>query len=272
MDELTIPTYPLLSYHASLYFASRILKLKVKELQHLCKSFGIASFGTKTCLQTRILHAFQANSCNNSSILAIDIGIKNLAFIDISFHDNKPWIKRWELLNLDLPAKFAPVEYASLLNSIVSCKFNHLSNTTVLIERQSWRRFIPQTILKSVTVESMLIAILLYKAAHQKSVVVESILPKTVSDFYEIHKSQLNTTKTKQSNSSVYKQKKTNTIEIVKQALNANERDGIQCPDEFIQYFHSKKKKDDLSDCFLMAMAYIEWKKNMNEYLITKKV
>jgi hypothetical protein len=166
-------------------------------------------------------------------ILAFDIGIKNLAFCAID--DNQ--ITKWKILDIsaDNFNNTSKNLIASLHDEFPECIYD-----VVLIENQPT--------LQNPTMKSIQMLIYSYFLI-QTYQTGSNCDVKLVSPNNKL-KVKLNTSKEKLS----YKKKKQYSIELTKLYLQENHK-------ERIEEFSNCKKRDDLADCFLYCVNYLEYNK-----------
>lgn len=79
---------------------------------------------------------------------------------------------------------------------------------------------------------------------------IHSIQPRSVSTHFALVPEGLKSVERK-------KVKKRNTIELVKRMLNDPKK--LTASVKFKKFFMEMEKKDDLSDCLLIGMGWIDW-------------
>jgi SAP domain len=90
------------------------LQLKNNELKELSRSLGLSPAGTKSDMQERITsHVTAAKLHPIKSLVAIDVGYKNLGFVHIS-NSSKLKIIDWGLLHPDMPTEYDVYKYLIL--------------------------------------------------------------------------------------------------------------------------------------------------------------
>ncbi len=92
---------------------------------------------------------------------------------------------------------------------------------------------------------------------------VHSIPPQRVSNYFAIGKSPSNS-------KSPSNNKKTKAVRMVRDLVESKQATPLGkellVSQELVEFFNSRKKKDDLSDCLLQALAVLDWK-NMSQEL-----
>lgn len=207
------------------------------------------------------------------SIVAIDVGVSNLGFVHLrlpqeshmtSVHQEahssnkcaqRPVILDWGVFHLD-------VSYADLKLMATECKrilderLYKLTAGVYLLERQSWRAIddllkIPPAVLASRTLEGMLLAMLL----ERRKEVPLIISPRRVSQHFGLTE-QRRWKFSRAPAASVYTAKKSSANNLVKQLLSTGY---VECPFELKCNYLETKKRDDMSDALLTALAWFEW-------------
>lgn len=167
-------------------------------------------------------------------VLAFDIGIKNLAFCSIV--DNT--ITKWKILDISAD-NFNNVS-KNLITSLHQEFLPEDVYDVVLIENQPT---LQNPTMKSI--QMLIYSFFLIQTYQNKS----NCNVKLVSPNNKL-KVKLNTSKEKLS----YKKKKQHSIELTKLYLEENHK-------EWIEEFSTCKKRDDLADCFLYCVNYLEFNK-----------
>ncbi|KAJ3261703.1 hypothetical protein HK103_004654 [Boothiomyces macroporosus] len=205
-------------------------QLKKPELIRNCVQFGLPITGTRQVLIDNIV-----NACDQvvvpKDIIAMDIGTSNLGYIHLETSSKN--IIDWKLIDPQFPKGFDIAAYSTILNKLIP-----KNNVQYVIEKQSYRlgTRIPYAILKTNAIEAILSGLFVNQ--------VESIPPQMVSKYFELPKSD-------------YKLKKKKSIELVASLIEKGE---LSVGKHALETFQLSKKKDDLSDCFLIAYAYYQWK------------
>ncbi|KAI8927263.1 ribonuclease H-like domain-containing protein [Entophlyctis helioformis] len=263
---------------------ARLARLKNDELKGICKSFGLPSSGVKADLAGRLQsHLHQASTSRpTASLLAVDIGTSNLGFVRLrsssssSMHQppellEPPTITDWGLLEPDLPKSFDPLAYAQEISRLLDTRLYDDALDTVVIERQSWRPLgvrmsVPHAILRTTAFEAMLTGMLAERGKRQ-DLRIYSVLPAAVAETLDLAASSgspsSSTDPGVRPTASVaqrYKAKKNASVAMVRGWLEDGGR--VVCPAQLRAMFEGSRKKDDLSDCLLLAMAHLTWQRN----------
>ncbi|KAG8527985.1 uncharacterized protein KY384_006901 [Bacidia gigantensis] len=300
--------------------------LRAKDLKALATAIGVSSSGTKPILTNSLqanlpfsVFARQSGNGNGvarddaspkgknkeiqeiSSILSIDMGIKNLAYCRI-LPAQKPIITEWERLNVlknnDSGATHTDVEtgtkdaydpllYASHATAWVSALIERDPSALVLIERQRFRSgggfAVQEWTLKVNMFEAMLYAVLeTLKREGKWKGSVQGISPARVAGFWlcegeeeasrgrRKHKGM----EEKSRGNKTGKNKKSGMTAIVREWFQEGksvlkvEGKAIKTKGHFFGKLEQGKtrekltKIDDLADCLLQGMACLKWEEN----------
>jgi hypothetical protein len=224
--------------------------LRKIDLDQITTRCGARVSGTKSEVLTGLMqHLREMNELAkhpsfHKPILSIDVGYRNIAYVVIT---PEMKILAWHLTELNVDDTYIPKQFANATRSFIeSLPYEH-GFATCLIERQRFRSngigIIPEPILRGNVVEALLHAFL-----PLKQVQVESISPThTKLQFLSAFNAQTNSTK------------KASAVTLVKALL--SRPDLLQCSPVLRTYFMESSKKDDLSDCLLQALAWLQWRK-----------
>ncbi|ORY08000.1 ribonuclease H-like protein [Basidiobolus meristosporus CBS 931.73] len=249
--------------------------LNLVALKERCRSYGISTCGNKIDIIKRIekfLFDFGGERKPiPKSIISIDIGYRNLAYVHI---DSTLQILDWQRINLNVPDSYHPIEYARVVNEFVET----LSNRGVsdfILERQSLRH--SSSSLFEAVVRSNLVEALIIGSLHGRGYNIFSINPITISSYLKsergskllhnagvVYNERLKKLKLmapslsgSQYNSKRYLAKKSNHIGVVKHLLKTKQV--IQCPAHLEDMYLRESKKDDLADCLIQSVVWYEW-------------
>lgn len=208
-----------------------LLKLSLGELKAAANSCGLSPVGRKSILADRL--ASQRSIPVYERVISIDLGTKNLALSEVS---KDLQVHRLELHDLALPEAFSPQTFAAHIHSFVKHTFKG-SDVPILIERQRHRtagcRAIPESVLRVNFVECMLHCFLLQRAI--------SVNPQRVSLLFEHPEGA---------------KKKQASVTLVSKLI---QDQSIRMPADLVGLFNDSKKKDDLADSILQALAFFQW-------------
>ncbi|KAI8092930.1 ribonuclease H-like domain-containing protein [Halteromyces radiatus] len=254
--------------------------LKGSELKSLALSCGVTLTGTKATLVNRLgthfeqlLHLGKPTTTTTttknivldvdrllpSSVLSFDMGYRNLAFVQVS---KERHIKAWQVVDLALE-NFHPSSMAPVVRQFVYDNIRPLSPLEhILIEQQRARsngsHGIFEHTLRVNTVEALLWCSL---QECLTTTTMEPILRRPVDQLWQDGLESLWST----NNGSEKKMnKKHASILLVQHWL---DQQTVSCPDDLAHMFRLAKKKDDLSDCLMQALAWYQWRENAINYL-----
>ncbi len=230
-------------------------KLQREQLLDICTDLGLSSTGSKIELISSI-STFVKAAVIPRSIVAIDIGYSNLGYVHLGLTNNKINILDWARVNTNVSRTYNVYEYSLKCRELLDGGLLKPDASVYLLEKQSWRKVIPHSILRSTAVESILMGQLMVANRDLK---VESVTPQLVAKYHSIGLYGAN---------EGYRKKKSESVVLVQQWL---QNRYIECPPAFQGMFEKSSKKDDLSDCLLLGVAYLEWLQNGIKYQNTIK-
>ncbi|SAL99713.1 hypothetical protein [Absidia glauca] len=240
--------------------------LKAAELQQVASACGVTMYGTKSVVTERLTTHFanlydQAARRGSSiatlddllppSVLSFDMGYRNLGFVQLSKDRH---IKAWQVLDLELTnfhaSAMVPIVRQFVHDRIRPLMVPHLH---IVIEQQRARSASSHGIfehtLRVNTVEALLWSTLSEIEPHCP---MEPILRQPVDKLW-------------QDDLDLTLHKKKASVALVKGWL---EQGTVVCPDELVTMFMTAKKKDDLSDSLMQALAFYRWRENAIKYLV----
>jgi hypothetical protein len=252
-------------------------QLRQQELSDMLERCGLNVTGNKTEQSERLRQHFRnmLKQKNSDSllqpILSIDVGYRNIAYAVVT-----PSLELvdWQLTNIEVDSSYEPSTYAVAVNQFIDALPLHLGIGTCLVERQRFRsnnmHIIPEPVLRANVIEAMLHALL-----RKKNIPVESVRPDHVARYFpqafdaaELEavtsesksktKSTKKSAKTGKRTKRKQKQKKNNSVTLVASLLNRN--DVLKCSESLREHFMDNSKRDDLSDCLLQAIAWLQWR------------
>ncbi|KAI9852772.1 MAG: hypothetical protein M1824_001729 [Vezdaea acicularis] len=239
-----------------------------------------------------------------SRILSIDMGIRNLAYCMLEIpsptpkRPSKTAISAWQRVSVapkpivsatGAPAKesFEPSQYSKLAYEFLVQDVLRRSPTHVLIERQRYRSSsssaIQEWTVRVNMFEGMLYAVLhTLKAEQRWSGTVQSVLPAKVSSFWIEDQERARGKGAKAKNKKLK-------VDVVGRWMESGDVVNLQTVeakemgDAFLRKWQGKGRRkkgeepgdttklDDLADCMLQGIAWLEWEKN-RQLLLQKGV
>ncbi|CAG8505275.1 13632_t:CDS:2 [Dentiscutata erythropus] len=254
--------------------ADRLQKQHLKtELEKLCRRCGLFfssqnKNGIAKLLSQHLITINQKAQLDKlTSIISIDIGVKNFAYVHLTSNYQ---IIDWKKLSFNLDS-FSPKSFFEKLQPIVHKTFLSKENIDAfIIERQSFYKRISMDVQSVITIELMLYALLSDRV--KDPLQVQSIHPLSVSNY-------LNTMlKAEEQNQHFHSDRMTRWFQEqgkkteirkylgTKKLSTTLARNWINdhlhlCSNELVKYFLESKKKDDLADCLLQGFVYLESRK-----------
>lgn len=247
---------------------------KVAQLKEIATQSGVASSGNKSELTERLVQHFELVSKSNStcsSVLSFDLGYRNLAYCHLDQDAN---IIDWARVDLDLPS-FHPSVIAPVVRQFIRDKVleNLKATDMVVVEQQRARTGGSFSVLESTLRVNCVEAVLwggLYEAADlikRPDLRMAPLLRQTVDRTWlpelEIVVAE-NPDRFKKIKAGYYHKKQVGTL-LVQKWLDT--RTVVHCSNEFRTMYHNEKKKDDLSDCLIQALAWYKWDKFSKSYI-----
>ncbi|KAI8339512.1 ribonuclease H-like domain-containing protein [Chlamydoabsidia padenii] len=235
--------------------------LKVVELKELARSCGVLMYGTKPILtgrlQTHFEHLYQQSTTMVDmdrllppSVLSFDMGYRNLAFVHLT---RQKHITAWHVTDLELN-QFHPSAMVPVVNRFVQQHICPLLPTHTVIEQQRARSSSSHGIFEHTLRVNTIEALLWCTLAQVNDAPMEPILRQPVDKLWLLDENLLTLNKKKAS------------VVLVKDWL---EQGKVTCPDDLVDMFMTTKKKDDLSDALMQALAFYQWRENAIKYLAT---
>ena len=189
-------------------------------------------------------------------ILSFDVGIKNLAYcqVDSITHD----ILDWNVIDCSVPKNKDVI--VRLIEELEN-NSNLLESDTILIEKQP--SFNPQMRIISTAIYVYFTLRLNYEQSRKVKIMYYSaknklkICGKTESLQNKNDGKADGTLRGKKGKRKSYYYNKKAAIEQTKICLENKINDNQIFYNHFLKFFTSSKKKDDLADCYLQALAYL---------------
>lgn len=244
---------------------------KVVQLRLLATQSGIVASGNKSQLVQRLTQHFEGgyeDTC--ASVLSFDLGYRNLAFCHLS---KDAEILDWARVDLDLPS-FHPSVTVPIVRQFIKDRIqDHLKVADkVLVEQQRARTGGSMGVLEPILRVNSVEAILwggLYEATeriNRPQLGIKPILGQAVNSLWQPELDQIiadNPERFNKIKEGYYHKKQVSTL-LVQYWLDSNTV--VKCSDHFRAMFKDEKKKDDLSDCLIQALAWYRWSNFTREY------
>ncbi len=260
----------------------RLDACKALQLKELCVSLGVNSSGTKPILTKAIDAAFCGPHIQDGAkILSLDMGIRNLGMCTLEYASGSaPRLNAWKVLQVSAPVEkvtgalgvketFEPVDYAKKAYALVSAALKTDPPDIVLIERQRYRTMgaaaVQEWTVRVNMFENMLHAIFrTYKELGLWKGQINSVNPSRMVQYWQ---SQW---KTEGQGRVPEKESKLARMKFVESMLvNDSRVKVLPSAKEAVASFRKrspsgqgKKKSDDLADCLLHGLAFVDWNHN----------
>ncbi|KND05114.1 uncharacterized protein SPPG_00786, partial [Spizellomyces punctatus DAOM BR117] len=255
----------------------RLSKLPLPELQEKARSFGLTPSGTREVLLKRLQDhlTYVRNAPTPSSIVAIDVGPSNTGYVHLALPNtlpsnikdrdkgatdevlSRPRILDWALLDLEVSSMDFP-GVAMACKQLLDERCYKPEAQVYLVERQTWRVVfgkltVPPQLIASLVTEAVLLGMLLERRGEPAT----SVLPAYVSRHFSLNDpASIQTSDVKKRQPRSKRAKKITAVHVVKKIL---EDQDVDCSKELLHVFNTTKKKDDMSDALLMALAWRDW-------------
>lgn len=236
-------------------------KLKLARIQKLGLDCGLGKTGTKKQLIAGICEAREERRLPKR-ILSIDMGVRNLAFCQLNLTSQQSMVERWSVMELD-EMRFEQPHFGRMAVDLMK-GFELDVVDTILIERQRMRsnglRNVPEWIVRVNILEAMIHALLqnhLDRGDYDYNVL--SILPSRVMNYWI----RPSTPAVAANPNARYRLTKSAKVDLVFSWLNQATRP-FAIESGVIQAAASSKKKDDLADALLQALAWAQWTNNLS--------
>ncbi|TPX69256.1 hypothetical protein SpCBS45565_g02512 [Spizellomyces sp. 'palustris'] len=252
-------------------------ELQVQELQEKARSFGLSPSGTREVLLKRLQDhlTYVRNTPTPSSIVAIDIGPSNTGYVHLALRStlpsniksrvkgatgevlSRPKILDWALLDLEVSSMDFP-GVAMACKQLLDDRCYKPDAQVYLVERQTWRIVfgkitVPPKLIASLVTEAVLLGILLERRGEPAI----SVLPTYVSRHFSLNDpASVQTPGVKKGQVRSNRAKKITAVHVVTKILTDQD---VDCSKELIHIFNTTRKKDDMSDALLMALAWRDW-------------
>lgn len=242
-------------------FCPDLYKNLVIQLKNLCRSVGVSPSGTKTELIGRLRAQLEIPFPDRPwSIISLDIGLLNFAKVKLDISDiaSQPTLTEWTKITLDERLVGGQIREAAIaMRALCQSLTNEMGNnndsdkgTVYLIEKQTFRgggiRMIPGIVQKIKTIETQLHCFLV---DHN----VVSIDPKMVASLFSLQAGR----------------KKQDAVRLADKLIADSTLTGITLPpivpDSSRHYYQNHSKRDDLADALLQALAYHQWRLNLEK-------
>lgn len=263
-----------------LRLADALSKHKSKQLQRIAKECGIVSSGSKQEVKDRILnHVCRAlataseGSVVPASVVSIDLGFKNLGMVHLR---SDRTVLSWDRHDLCLEKEgFHPSVSAPKVLQFVRSKIETLGPVDAfIIEKQRYRQNGGSAVLESTiyvnSVESMLWTAL-HTLKSPASPWMEPVSGQAIASTWRpVYEDLLGLPPAKETRTvtaaAAYYRKKQACVRLVQHWIHHNQVIKFAHPD-IRSSFLNETKQDDMSDCLLQAIAWLQWREKIQYHL-----
>lgn len=213
------------------------MALLLKQLQAHARASGVCIGGRKEAIIDRLKQQWLVMGREPlERVVSVDLGFQNLAYAVVN---REGVIEDWQRVTIDLPKEMNPASYAEVLYEFVQAKWAAYlrPSSLFLLERQRFRPFAgsmtPEHILKINAIELQLHC---YLRTHSLP-----ILPQSVAKHHGLPHGP---------------EKKKAACHLVAD---------LPCAQPWLEQFNSERKRDDLADSLLQALAFWSWRKHLSQ-------
>lgn len=249
---------------------------KVADLKQIATQSGLISSGKKSDLVDRLVNHFDALQQNKtkktcSSVLSFDLGYRNLAYCHLDQHAT---ILDWARVDLDLPS-FHPSVIAPVVRQFIRDKVQDNLKVAgmVVVEQQRARSGGGHAVLESTLRVNCVEAILwggLYEAAdivNRPELKMTPLNRQSVDKVWQLELNdviQENPQRFRKMKAGYYHKKQAGSL-LVQKWLDTNTI--VNSSEALKAMYQAEKKKDDLSDCLIQALAWYKWDSFTRNYI-----
>lgn len=200
-------------------------------------------------------------------VISVDVGYRNLAFAHVS-KDHK--VLRWRRVDLDIDDHHPSQSAASVTRFVRGQLLADIAgiekDCAIVIERQRFRSMGGHSVLEH-TLRVNMVEAMLWSAIQcltGPDLVKEAVTAIAVEKYWSILKPHLDPSSDWHIDTSIQSKKK-RSQQLVTQLLATRT---ISCSPELQAMFAKESKKDDLSDSILQAIAWLDWRKHTQKYIL----
>ncbi|KAI9286786.1 ribonuclease H-like domain-containing protein [Umbelopsis sp. AD052] len=250
----------------------RLSLQKASEMKIEAISTGVQTSGTKAEVLNRIISQYSdiisptatGPKIVPESVISIDVGYRNLAFAHITKENQ---VLRWQRVDLDIDNHHPSHSAISVTRFVRQQLLTNIEKEcAIVIERQRFRSMGGHSVLEH-TLRVNMVEAMLWSALQCMTgpdIAKEAVNAIAVEKYWSMTEPEFSTVSSVESKTPT-RSKKKRSQDLVTHWLDTNVLD---CNSSLRTMFSAEKKKDDLSDSLIQGVAWLNWRKHMENCIL----